>query len=91
MKPKPSARSKVLVYTDYWDQEYKHAFYPGRLHTAHGDYDLSAEEAIRELCIRVDAKDGDGVRITVERVGRRPFGSRKVRFVGAGRYKRAKR
>ena len=91
MKPKPSARSKVLVYTDYWDPEHKARLLPGpATHGSQRDLDLSAEEAVRELCIRVGTKDGDGVRITVERVGRRPFGNRKVRLVGAGRYERAK-
>lgn len=80
------AATSVAVLTDYHCDD-GHRPYQGLLHTEAQDVCMDVNDLLRVMAESV-ASDGDEVRIAVRRTGRRPFGDRKVRFVGDHTYAR---
>ncbi len=79
------------VITDYWDLERNHRTYRNMLRTSPKDSRVREVDALRKAIAEAGVVDGDEVEIIVRKTGRRPFGNRKVRYVGPHTYRRERR
>jgi hypothetical protein len=67
--------------------ERAHAHYE-RLHFSATDSPIDLAAAVIKAAQTLGATDGDELEVIVRRTGRRPFGDRRVRFVGPSAYRR---
>ena len=87
MKRKMRHHHQVYVVTDYWDEVYRHRPYEGMLHDER-DEDVHATDVLERAMRLAGVRDGDEVVVIVLKTGRRPFGERRMRWVGPHRYER---
>jgi len=74
----------LFVFRDYWDEKESHRCYRNMIHNL-SDENLCLDDLLHHLC-PTDLKDGDEVKITITKTGKRPFGDRRYILQEPHRY-----
>jgi len=80
-------RHQLYVVTDYWDEHFGHRPYVGLLHDE-DDRNVHATDVLERAMRLARVRDGDEIMVVVLKTGRRPLGSRKMRYVEPHVYER---